>query len=268
MRRLIQFFVASLVCSIVVALIFVLVVRVQHAAAWTKCANNCKQIGLAFHNYADTFGHLPGPVREAQDLPAERRISWQLDLTPFMECGHEKRPNPARYWDDPYNVELAMNDQRFYRCPANPNVRDPSGRYLTSYVAISGLGIDAAYLPLTDRRCGVIGYSRKTRLEDITDGTSSTMMVGETAVDDGVWIAGGPATIRGLDQENPPYLGQFGQFYGFHKAGDSWRPGPLTNLTMADASVRGVRLNFSPTTFEALATIAGGEPVDFSASVP
>jgi hypothetical protein len=156
-----------------------------------------------------------------------------------------------------------MNNPMVYRCPANPNVRDPSGRYLTSYVAIAGLGIDAAYYPLTDRRCGVVGYNRKTRFVDISDGTSTTMMVAETVVDDGVWIAGGPATIRGLDQANPPYLGQFGQFYGFHKAGGFWNPKQLTNLTMADASVRAVPIDFSPATFEALATIAGGEPVDF-----
>jgi prepilin-type processing-associated H-X9-DG protein len=125
------------------------------------------------------------------------------------------------------------------------------------YVGVAGVGEDAALLPVGDLRAGVFGYDRKTRPEDIKDGFSRTLMVVETNRDNGPWTAGGRPTVRGLDPAQPPYLGRCGQFGSGHDRGGK------TNALFADGSVRYLLLKggMSAETFEALATIAGGDEV-------
>jgi prepilin-type processing-associated H-X9-DG protein len=124
---------------------------------------------------------------------------------------------------------------------------------LAHYVGVAGVGEDAALLPVEDKRAGVFGYDRRTRPEDIRDGTGTTLMVVETATDNGEWTAGGRATVRGLDPDHPPYLGRHGQFSSYHRA--------VTNALFVDGSVRALGSGMAPEVFEALATIAGGEDV-------
>ena len=61
------------------------------------------------------------------------------------------------------------------------------------YIGIAGVGRDSPSLPEKHARAGVFGYDRKTRMADITDGAANTMMMAETALAIGPWIAGGPA---------------------------------------------------------------------------
>lgn len=78
-----------------------------------------------------------------------------------------------------------------------------------------------------------------------------TIMVAETATANGLWVAGGPGTVRGLDPAQPPYLGARGQFSSKHVG--------VANFVFGDCSVRAFRPSLSPKVFEAMATIAGGE---------
>jgi prepilin-type processing-associated H-X9-DG protein len=138
-------------------------------------------------------------------------------------------------------------------CPAGPDDGGTPMPGLTSYVGVAGVGTDAARLPGHDPRAGIFGYGRQVRLEDIKDGASMTMAVVETAERNGPWTAGGPATVRGLDPARRPYIGRGGQFGGTHRGGAA--------VLFADGSVRFVRASIRPRTFEALATIAGGERI-------
>ena len=42
------------------------------------------------------------------------------------------------------------------------------------------------------------GYDRRTRPEDVSRGLAETMLLAETALDNGPWTAGGPPTVRGI----------------------------------------------------------------------
>ena len=55
----------------------------------------------------------------------------------------------------------------------------------------------AAKLPRSDPRAGVFGYDEVARPEQITDGTSQTIMVVGSGALANPWILGGGATIRG-----------------------------------------------------------------------
>jgi prepilin-type processing-associated H-X9-DG protein len=105
-----------------------------------------------------------------------------------------------------------------------------------------------------DVNAGVFGYDRKTRLKDITDGVSTTLLLIETATENGPWTAGGRPTVRGLESNGVPYIGRQAQFSSFHRGG-------VTNALFADCSVRALRDGVAPEVLEALATIAGHEDV-------
>jgi prepilin-type processing-associated H-X9-DG protein len=115
------------------------------------------------------------------------------------------------------------------------------------YLGVTGLGKDAATLPLDDPNAGFFGYERKLRFEDIKKGPSTTLTVVETAWAEGAWTAA-PDSVRGLDPEKSPYLSVPQQFGGNHPGG--------ANVLFADGSVRFLELGFDPQEFERMATIA------------
>src|SRR5439155_15062261 len=128
-------------------------------------------------------------------------------------------------------------------CPADAHRSTSALPYKTNFVGIAGIGKDAALLPITDKRAGVFGYDRFTRTADIRDGTSVTMMVAETALDTGPWLAGGPPSVRGLNPNVLPYIGKNRQFGGLHHG--------CVMVLFADGSVRFLKEGIDLSTFEA-----------------
>jgi hypothetical protein len=119
---------------------------------------------------------------------------------------------------------------------------------------------------LGDARAGVFGDDRHVTFDDVKDGLAQTFAVIETGNKNGPFAFHGPGTVRGLDPDQKPYIGQGGQFGGLHRGDSRWGSAPLiANAAFLDASVRMLRETTQPHVMEALATIAGGEqvPADF-----
>jgi hypothetical protein len=213
-----------------------------------------KQIGAALLNYHDTHKSLPAGTVFNAKFPPEQRLSWLVEILPYLEQKElHGRIAQDKAWDAPENEQAVRQVVQTYLCYANPNQPVEGMPPPTHYVGIAGVGLDAADLPLSDRRSGVFGHDRKTRLSDIKDGQSQTMWLVGTASMNGAWAAGGPGTVRSLVPSLRPYIGANRPFGGAH-------PG-LVHVGMADMSMRTYRDTISPQLFEALATIAGGERV-------
>jgi prepilin-type processing-associated H-X9-DG protein len=242
----------------------------REAARRAQCVNNLKQIALALHSYHESYGGFPSGTVGDRTLPPDRRLGWTVVLFPFLTQGLQLIIDFMRSWDSPANLRplfrhtstdgdpppyttSAMDCGDILQCPshrvpASSNAPAPAG-----YVGISGLGTDAAGLPPGHARAGVFGYDRATRIEEIKDGASTTMLLAETASAGGPWTAGGAATVRGLDPSRQPYIGRGRQFGGTHRGG--------AMVAFADGSVRFVPEAIDPKVFEALSTISGGERI-------
>jgi prepilin-type processing-associated H-X9-DG protein len=153
-------------------------------------------------------------------------------------------------WDGPANSPWAGLPVGILRCPSTTRVAEPAPQPTTT-IGIAGLGIDSPSVPTTDPRAGIFGYDRQTTLADIKDGAANTMLLAETSRGIGCWLQVGPATVRGLDPANKPYIGPGRQFGGLHDG--------TAVVAMADGSVRVLGESIDPKVFEALSTIAGSE---------
>ena len=104
---------------------------------------------------------------------------------------------------------------------------------------------------MTSPRAGCFAYDRVTRIQDITDGTATTIILMDVSKDCGSWAAGGRPTIRALTKK--PYINGPDGFGGNH-------PGAAM-AAMADGSVHAISEKIDPKLLERMVTISEGKPV-------
>jgi Protein of unknown function (DUF1559) len=240
-----------------------------------QCANNLHQIALALHNYSDVCsagygsgqklpafpaGTVPNPKRTADD-----RLSWCVALLPYLE--QEELSRTIDYtagWNAPTNASAMQTALRVFQCSDWMREADPESS-LTAYLGMAGVGADAPLQATGSSRTGIFGYDRRTTLASVKDGLANTILILESARDNGPWARGGPSTVRALDPSEKPYLGSGHPFGGTHFAENIlFRRGKSIgcNATMADGSVRFLQETIADEVLEALATISGGERID------
>src|SRR5581483_12164631 len=91
---------------------------------------------------------------------------------------------------------------RIYQCPAFEKAATVDAATVdaaTHYVAMSGIGLDAATQPAGTPGNGFMGYDRLTSWAMIKDGTSNTIALMETRSNLGPWARGGSSNVRGFD---------------------------------------------------------------------
>jgi prepilin-type N-terminal cleavage/methylation domain-containing protein len=213
---LIELLVVIAIIAILIGLLVPAVQKVREAAARLSCSNNLKQLGIACHNYHDTYGYLPyDQSPEAGDSGAwgagGTNWSWIAHALPFFEQDNLYKSIAAIGGGNSIdNVTLAQASAYMSAtikpllCPADNPVqslqtnRADLGGYtvgLTNYKGVSGQNwawtfVNAGnYAPQSPTDTNGLadgdgiffrgdGNKRK-KLTDITDGTSNTFMIGE-----------------------------------------------------------------------------------------
>jgi prepilin-type N-terminal cleavage/methylation domain-containing protein/prepilin-type processing-associated H-X9-DG protein len=190
---LVELLVVIAIIGVLVALLLPAVQAAREASRRTKCQNQLKQIGLAMHNFHDTYGNLP-PSRIGYEY-----LGWTTFILPFME-----QQNLYEQFDQKLKVSAQLPAALAasvpgYQCPSRhqPGQQsiqvDGTTKYngtVGDYAAVDGPdGGDPPY-----RRVSATGmlvtasgtiptaWKSQTNMASVTDGTSNTLMVGEKHV--------------------------------------------------------------------------------------
>ena len=82
---LIELLVVIAIIAVLIALLLPAVQQAREAARRTQCKNNAKQLGLALHNYHDTFLMFPMSYGQGNYGEGGKFISWLTASLPYID---------------------------------------------------------------------------------------------------------------------------------------------------------------------------------------
>jgi prepilin-type N-terminal cleavage/methylation domain-containing protein len=183
---LIELLVVIAIIAILIGLLVPAVQKVREAANRIQCGNNLKQLGLAAHNYHDTQKHLPPGIGYYPIANNGVFGTYFFHLLPYIEQDPLYRsaqggvlfPPPFGPTSVYYPGNNNVYSQRLaaFLCPSDPSV-GPDG-----VVTIEGFSFGAScYAPnaLISAQNNPPTPQGKTRIADITDGLSNTILHAE-----------------------------------------------------------------------------------------
>jgi len=234
---LIELLVVIAIIAVLIALLLPAVQQAREAARRTQCKNNLKQIGLAMHNYHDTYRFFPMGWMFHNKSPVPNAHSWGTMILPFLEQGNMTNiydfshafaaPEPPLngLYPTSRNAEVIRTPLPVFMCPSDPeaglvytdNTTFPPLQWkcaASSYSAVSGIlgGLYTNFVrPVTGEfpdRAGVLldmtvddttgDRGGKIRnIANITDGTSNTLMVAEVAGRNAIYHKGMKVSANG-----------------------------------------------------------------------
>jgi prepilin-type N-terminal cleavage/methylation domain-containing protein/prepilin-type processing-associated H-X9-DG protein len=293
MRRrgftLIELLVVIAIVAILVALLLPAVQQAREAARRTQCRDHLKQLGLALHNYHDSHrtlppGYLYRPDPTSSPTSNGAGFSWGAMILPYIEqtaLYQQLDFNVPIY--DPKNITPRERIVILYLCPTDgvsfdnfvEMGPDPERYAMASYVANFGPpDLDANQ----EQRWGVFSRNSRTRMRDISDGTSQTLMVGER--ENGPFRRAGvhgphfsyettwSGSVRDWDERDDDHghmsIFQTGHVPNSPYSDDRDVSAPhigYANFLLCDGSCRGISESIDFQLYQSLSTRNGGEVV-------
>ena len=207
---LIELLVVIAIIAILIGLLVPAVQKVRAAAARLSCSNNLKQIGLAYHNYANDNNSSFAP---AMNSGVNNSAGWGTFLLPYIEQDNLYKQYtftaPFQYVNAAYGInnQAVVNTPiKIYLCPASPSRSGPYSYTFNypGYPSTSWQAYASDYSPLagvsqylaqilglsTTSLSGALQRDVPTPILSITDGTSNTLLVAEVAGKNTLYRAG------------------------------------------------------------------------------
>lgn len=264
---LVELLVVIAIIGVLIALLLPAVQQAREAARRMSCSNNMKQIGIALHNYHDTYLALPaGYLYRGGN--GKCNYGWAVSILPFVEqqnfyenLNPGKIPLYNRYTGSATNADKALLQHRLeaYICPSDaaPDLAksmkfSSTDRFdvaVSNYIGCAGWS-NTPHYPVKDQDAGGLLWGNSfLNFSDITDGTSNTLLVSEREYPRGhaaTWLGAGKndsygnsATLRTLFRAGFTINFDYAAAGSPENAGKGWsslHPGGVMTLT-ADASV-------------------------------
>ena len=280
---LVELLVVIAIIGVLVGLLLPAVQSAREAARRMQCSNNMRQLGIAVHNYESAYKRLPAGWSDWRRT-GEPGWSWAAGLLPFMEGSNvHNNINFALAIEAPGHELVRKTVIQTFICPSDTGVNlfeiaegdghhhhhshrgsiDAEGHKLfwiskSNYVGVFGTFEihDAPY-----RGNGMFYGNSDRGFQDVTDGLSNTLMVGErnSKFGQSIWHGNIPeaaeseARILGIvDHHRPNHPdGHFDDFRSYHTGG--------VNFMRADVSVFFLSENTDAEVYQAMATVDGAE---------
>ncbi len=188
---LVELLVVIAIIGILVALLLPAVQAAREAARRTECVNKLKQLGLALHNHHDTHKLFPDGgenytsatrtmVNGQPTIAPNQEWGWLYQVLPFME--------QTNLYENPSDAAIQGVAIEGYFCPSRRAPMVINGRAVNDYAGNGGLYSSASH-PWGEGLDGGVIVRRKRgptiKFASITDGTSSTIAIGEKRLDRG-----------------------------------------------------------------------------------
>jgi prepilin-type N-terminal cleavage/methylation domain-containing protein len=198
---LVELLVVIAIIGILIALLLPAVQAAREAARRSQCTNQLKQIGLAVHNYHDTYKSLPpaaaggwGQTYHAYILPFVEQQAVHDLCAPWSDSGYAASTRPT----DRFTI-MARTVIPTFKCPSEPqpatwSLNNVTARAVGNYSACVGGDLSetddaVTTFPIDVRNANgmFLPYSFTSssrrrpcvRLAEVLDGTSNTLMVSE-----------------------------------------------------------------------------------------
>ena len=122
---LVELLVVIAIIGVLVALLLPAVQAAREAARRMSCGNNLKQLGLALHNYHDTFNTFPpGGITPGNCCGTPSAATWTIFILPFIEETALQNQYNFNVWNrDPVNAQVRESFIKAYLCPSDLNKR-------------------------------------------------------------------------------------------------------------------------------------------------
>jgi prepilin-type N-terminal cleavage/methylation domain-containing protein/prepilin-type processing-associated H-X9-DG protein len=288
---LIELLVVMAIIAVLIGLLLPAIQASRAAANRMSCQNNLKQTALAFQNHHDVLGFFPTggwkwstPPTFQDGKPVTgcgQQAGWGFQVLPFIEGGNAWGGGQATTDEDRIRAAVGTANKVFF-CPSR---RAPMIRTFSYSEYLGGKPVAHAmcdYAASNGEETGVVlpcyPNCQLVRLQDVTDGTSSTLLVGEKRMnlnqlatredaDDIGYTAGWDNdTIRNTDER--PKQDYHGDPVAEEPTDDKKRfgsshPGQF-NAAFVDGSVRPVRYAVDKKVFKNLGNKSDGQVLSAS----
>ncbi|MBT5019486.1 DUF1559 domain-containing protein [bacterium] len=289
---LIELLVVIAIIAILIALLLPAVQQAREAARRSTCKNNLKQIGISLHNYHDVHNAFPpgwiAVENNSPNIEGESGFGWGTMLLPYMDQAPlYQQMDFTVAMDVAPNRDLLSHVLPTFQCPSDPKPEtfltpDRNGVDIqlstANYAAVFGTvelhdcENAAGTAPVTSSgQCvsdGAFFHLSRVGFRDFTDGSSSTIVVGErtTFLEPSTnesfyatWTGALPeveeeiARILGHAEHPPNEFAHPEDFGSSHVGG--------AQFVLGDGSVRFISQNIDEGLFQGLATRNGGEVI-------
>lgn len=262
---LVELLVVIAIIGILVGLLLPAVQAAREAARRMSCSNNLKQIGLALHNYHDTFRKFP-PAGVYRKGASTGSWSIQARILPQLEQANLQQ---LIDWRFDYSVQAAVCRTRIptYLCPSEPKDQirldpKPSDPNFSHYPLNYGgnMGEWFVFNPLNGAvGTGVFAPNGNTNFASIADGTSNTIAFSEVkAWTPYVRDGGNPNTLNVASPAKPSEIVRLSGSFKVDSGHTEW----------VDARVHqsGFTTTFAPNTLVSYLNSGKTYDIDFNSS--